>query len=132
MSKVVFGLFVLSVLFSFSGCEEQSKEKGTIAGKINIGPLCPVETDPPDSGCLPTAETFKAYPVYIHASDGSQNILIKPALDGSFNVELEPGDYFVTLEKVLVVPESSNLPLAFRVNQSEKTIITIEIDTGIR
>lgn len=132
MSKFVFGLLFLLTLFLLSGCEKQIKEKGTIAGKISIGPICPVETDPPDPGCLPTAETYKAYPVYIHSSNGRLKILINPSLDGSFNIELDPGDYFLTLEKILNGPEKSNLPLSFKINQSDTTTVNIEIDTGIR
>lgn len=131
MSKVVFSLFTLFVLFSLSGCDEQIlKENGTVAGTIGIGPICPVETVPPDPGCLPTAETYKAYPVYIHSSDGSQKILLNPALDGTFNMELAPGNYFLTLDKI--GPGHSNLPLEFSINPKEITIINIEIDTGIR
>ncbi|MBI4170753.1 MAG: hypothetical protein HY514_03595 [Candidatus Aenigmarchaeota archaeon] len=35
-----------------------TQEKGFLAGRITIGPLCPVETDPPQPECLLTAETI--------------------------------------------------------------------------
>ena len=37
------------------------REGGLLKGKISIGPLCPVETFPPQPQCLPTLETFKAW-----------------------------------------------------------------------
>jgi len=33
-------------------------EKSPLAGKVNIGPLCPVERNPPDPSCQPTEETY--------------------------------------------------------------------------
>ena len=38
---------------------DKSSNTGILMGKISIGPLCPVETDPPQPGCLPTADTYK-------------------------------------------------------------------------
>lgn len=39
----------------------KSSKIGTLMGKISIGPLCPVETAPPQPGCLPTADTYKTW-----------------------------------------------------------------------
>jgi hypothetical protein len=121
-------------LISMFGCEKQSNhENGFLEGKISIGPLCPVETDPPSPGCMPTAETYKAYPVYVCTPDGSKKIeLISPALDGSFKTELAPGKYLVILDKVQIKIGSSNLPQEVTIKPLETTVISIDIDTGIR
>jgi len=133
MRKAIVRLLTILVLISLSNCDEQRiEENGIISGTIKIGPICPVETLPPDPGCLPTAETYKSYPVYINSSDGFQKILINPKPDGSFSMELAPADYFLTLEKELNGPEHCNLPLVFTIYPSETTLIDIEIDTGIR
>ena len=130
---VVFRLFILLGLFYLSGCEKQTiQQNGALEGNILIGPICPVETYPPDPGCLPTIETYKAFPVYIWTSDGSNKTLISPALDGSFKIELKPGDYYLTLEKEQDGIGKSNLPMEVSINPIGKTIIKIEIDTGIR
>ena len=105
-------------------------ENGTLDGIIQIGPICPVEKDPPDPGCLPTAETYKAYPIYINASNGSRT-LINPALNGSFKIELPAGTYLLTLEKKQNIG-SSNLPMVVSIDPLGETVINIEIDTGIR
>jgi len=133
LSKLVPVLAVMSVLFTFSTCgDNMSDDDGLLEGTITIGPICPVETDPPSSDCLPTAETYKAYPVSIWTSDESRKVArIDPALDGSFGVVLVPGVYLVRLDKDYAVG-ISNLPLMVVISPLEKTVISISIDTGIR
>jgi hypothetical protein len=127
-------IFLLFGLLFFSGCENQfNHDVGFLVGVISIGPLCPVEKDPPDPGCLPTAETYKAYPVSIWTSNGRRKIAqINPALDGSYNVELESGNYLVILELGQNRIGSSNLPAEVEIIQQNSVILNIDIDTGIR
>jgi hypothetical protein len=129
----IFSLTILPALFNPSSCDGRVKqEQGLLEGTISIGPICPVETDPPRPECLPTAETYKAYPVGIWTSDGGQKVgQISPALDGSFSLELDPGEYLVKLDKNNSIG-GSNLPLTVVVNATEKTTMNISIDTGIR
>jgi hypothetical protein len=125
-------IFIITVLAS--GCDKLVvSDPGFLEGKISIGPLCPVEHDPPDSTCLPTAETYKAYPVGIWTSKGNTLItIINPALDGSFKTELEPGIYTIRLEKNLYNIGSSNLPVEVSIISGKETLLDINIDTGIR
>lgn len=124
---------IILFLITFQGCEEtNSGENGTIKGNISIGPICPVEKDPPDPGCLPTAATYKAWPVYIRSLNGSEKTLISPSVDGSFLMKLAPGRYRLTLEKQQNGIGSSNLPMDVVVNRGQETNISIDIDTGIR
>ena len=125
-------IFIITVLSS--GCNKLAEsDPGFLEGKISIGPLCPVEHDPPDTACLPTAETYKAYPVGIWTSKGNTLItIITPALDGSFKMELEPGFYTIRLEKNLYSIGSSNLPAEVSINSGKETLLDISIDTGIR
>lgn len=124
--------FLLGLLFS--GCESLSnQETGLLQGIISIGPICPVETGPPDPGCLPTAETYKAYPVSIWTSNGRRKIAqINPALDGSYKTELAPGDYLVKLGTDTKGIGGSNLPAEVKITSLNETILNIDIDTGIR
>jgi hypothetical protein len=129
---------ILSIVFLFGllflGCNKQNNQgTGFLEGVISIGPICPVETDPPETGCLPTAETYKAYPVSIWTSDGREKITqINPALDGSYKTELVYGDYLVILENGQNRPGGSNLPAEISIIPQNKTILNIDIDTGIR
>lgn len=133
ISKLVPLFAIMSVLFTFSTCEDNiSGDNGLLEGTISIGPICPVETDPPSPECLPTAETYKAYPVGIWTQDGRRRIIqINPDLDGSFSVGLVPGQYLIKLDKDNVIG-GSNLPVTIVISSLEKTNLNIDIDTGIR
>ena len=125
--------FLIGFLFVFLGCDKNIQVSGFLEGKISIGPLCPVEHDPPDPDCLPTAETYKAYPVGIFSPDGKHKITkVNPALDGTFRIDLDPGKYLVILESEHFRIGSSNLPAEVVIISQNKTILDIDIDTGIR
>ena len=129
-------LCIVSVmgLFLISGCDKLfTQEAGYLEGIISIGPLCPVEKDPPDPACLPTYETYKSYPVTIWTSNGRRKIAqLKPALDGSYKIELNSGHYLVILEPEQNRIGSSNLPVEVVIRSQAETILNIDIDTGIR
>ena len=132
--NIILVLTLLTGLLLNTGCDKlSSHEAGILEGKISIGPICPVETDPPDPGCLPTAETYKAYPVAIWTADGGRKIIqINPALDGSYKTDLEPGKYLIKLETDKRSIGSSNLPVEVIIMPNNITILNIDIDTGIR
>jgi hypothetical protein len=132
--RVVPLLLLFSLLSTNQACDRQNaSEPGILEGVISIGPLCPVETDPPDPGCLPTAETYKAWPVSVWSENGKIKIAqITPSLDGSFSMELEPGHYLVILESAQNRIGSSNLPAEVLLYSMETTVLNVDIDTGIR
>ena len=126
----------LIVLIFISGCEKHellSDETGVLKGVITIGPLCPVQTDPPDPACLPTAETYKSYPVVVMTSDGKKKVVqINPELNGSYSTELAAGSYLVVLDNNQNSISRSNLPLQVSIRPDNDTLLNIDIDTGIR
>ena len=127
------GIFFLIAFLFVTGCDKNIQQPGFLEGKISIGPICPVEHDPPDPGCLPTAETYKAYPVGIFSTDGKHMIArITPALDGTYSIKLDQGNYLVILETGQKRIGSSNLPAEVEIISQNKTILDIDIDTGIR
>ncbi|MFZ0472283.1 MAG: hypothetical protein WAL94_06690 [Bacteroidales bacterium] len=130
---IIAGLAFLTSLL-FSGCEKQTnQETGFLEGVISIGPICPVETDPPGPGCLPTAETYKAYPVSIWTSNGRRKIAqINPALDGTYKTEVTTGNYLVKVLPTGNTIGGSNLPVQVTITSQKKTVLNIDIDTGIR
>jgi len=132
--SLICSLAILPAMFNPSGCDSRiSQGSGLLEGKISIGPICPVETVPPGPECLPTAETYKAYPVSILTLDQRLKVTqITPALDGTFSIELDEGSYFIVLEEDQNSIGRSNLPLEVIINPQEKTVINIDIDTGIR
>jgi hypothetical protein len=132
--NIIFRIVFFTALVFISSCEKQpGREAGLLEGKITIGPICPVEKIPPDPGCLPTTETYTAYPVSVWTSNGTKKIVqINPALDGSFSNELAPGTYLVVLEKDQNGPGGSNLPVKVTIVSKNTTVLNIDIDTGIR
>jgi hypothetical protein len=120
----------------FLGCNEQefnNGKNGFLKGVITIGPICPVQRIPPDPACLPTAETYKSYPVVVRTADGEKKVVqINPELNGSFSVELSDGNYLVVLENNQNRIGSSNLPAKVSVISEDTTFLNIDIDTGIR
>jgi len=132
--NIIPGLTLLIGLLLNPGCDKlNSYESGILEGKISIGPICPVETDPPSPGCLPSAETYKAYPVAVWTADGGRKIIqINPALDGSYKTDLGPGKYLIKLETGRSGIGSSNLPVEVIITSNNITLLNIDIDTGIR
>jgi len=55
-----------------------------------------------------------------------------PSLDGSYSSELSPGDYLIVLERADNNIGGSNLPVMVSINAQDKTLLNINIDTGIR
>ena len=133
-SSIIITGITLLLSMLFAGCDKLTyQEAGFLEGVISIGPLCPVETDPPVTGCQPTAETYKAYPVSIWTSNGRRKITqINPALDGSYKTELSPGNYLVKLGTASIGIGSSNLPAEVTITSQNNTVLNIDIDTGIR
>ena len=127
-------VILLTCIAVMSGCDsKKALVAGILEGTISIGPICPVETIPPDPACLPTAETYKAYPVNVFTSDGKTKVAqLMPSLDGSYSSELPQGDYLIVLEGAKNNIGGSNLPVKVSIKAQDKTLLNINIDTGIR
>ncbi len=146
--KAFFLAVIVVVLFLIGGCTRNAtseagaiqnatsefSEKGTLAGTVTIGPLCPVEREPPDPGCRPTDATYKAWPIALFTPDKKAEIIkIVPSLNGTFSIELPVGDYVVGLEKSQASGIGrNNLPVNITIKVGENLTLNINIDTGIR
>lgn len=127
-------VLLASFLVSCTDQKDMIEGSGVLKGKISIGPLCPVESIPPDPGCLPTAETYKAWAVDVWSSDKRTKVTtLDPKLDGNYLITLPAGNYMVDFD---VVKNNSigrsNLPVLITVNKGDTTNLNIDIDTGIR
>jgi len=128
-----FKLLLFTVLL-FWTCEQhqtQILEIGFLEGKVTIGPLCPVETDPPDPACQPTQETYNNWPIVVWTADKRTKIAtIKPDLHGNYKIDLPEGTYLIDLDKQHMF--GKNLPVFIDIKSNEIIILNIDIDTGIR
>ena len=108
--------------------------KGILKGKISIGPICPVETDPPSPACQPTKETFKNWATAIWSKDEkSRIVVINPNLDGTYQIDLPIGEYVIDFDvKNNNRFGGSNLPFPITIKDGNTLQVGINIDTGIR
>ncbi|HSU72729.1 MAG TPA: hypothetical protein VLJ21_02680 [Candidatus Binatia bacterium] len=124
-------LLMLGLLL-LAGCKwfEQPPATGVLEGKITIGPLCPVETVPPDPKCEPTLETYRAWPLAV-TRNGIKITNIVANGDGTYRLDLAPGTYIVDFEKQMAFRKNA-LPATVTIAEGQVTTLDINIDTGIR
>lgn len=130
---IKFGLLLFAVLLNWSCYQQpmQTVKIGFLEGKITIGPLCPVESVPPDPACQPTQETYNAWPIAIWTTNKITKVaIIVPELDGSYNLDLPEGSYIIDLDKQHTFGKS--LPATIVIEPNETSLLNIDIDTGIR
>jgi hypothetical protein len=102
--------------------------KGTsgIMGMVTIGPTCPVMRNPPDPQCAD-----KPYAANLEVKDSSGKIVktFSSAADGSFSVDLAPGNYTIVGTNV-TMPRMS--PVNVTVEEGKFASLNIQFDSGIR
>jgi hypothetical protein len=121
------------IIVPISGCDKEDKilEQGLLSGTISIGPLCPVETFPPDPNCEPTEATYKAWPIGVWTADKKSKLgILEPDLDGTYNFKLPEGNYLVALDIQHIF--DTTLPEAIEIEADKTVFLEIVIDTGIR
>jgi hypothetical protein len=116
---------------NFNEAKNILPQNGFLEGRINIGPLCPVERIPPDPRCQSTEQTFSAWPLAVYSSSKETKIAdIKSDAGGFYKVKLPAGTYVVNLERK--TPFARSLPKTVIIKEGETTVFDINIDTGIR
>jgi len=130
LRTLMVGLAIIATL-SFSGCKSQPVQYGTLEGKVSIGPICPVERNPPDPACLPTAQTYAAWPIGVYKGSTLVDTLEPMPPDGSYSLELPVGSYTLNLEEQMGIG-ADNLPAEIVLYADKTTTFDVEIDTGIR
>lgn len=101
-----------------------------IAGKVQAGPVCPVETVPPQPGCAPRGI---AASLRVRRFGRKTARIMRSGSDGRFRLRLVPGTYFVQP----LARAGSPYPRPpgtrrVRVRTGRFTSMTITYDTGIR
>ena len=131
----ILGIMAFLGIIFISGCIKQPigeiTEKGFLQGRVTIGPLCPLEKNLSGSGCQPTEETYKDWPIIVYTPDKKIKIAqINPALNGTYKIELPVGNYVIDLEGRYRF--GRNLPANVIIKKGKTTTLNINIDTGIR
>jgi len=130
---IILIVFIAGIVmgFYFLGINQKSTGVGYLKGKVDIGPLCPVERAYSNDSCLPTPEIYREWPIAVYSADNNVMIAeIVPDASGTYSIELPAGKYIVDLEK----PHrfGKNLPAEITIRENETTLLDIHIDTGIR
>lgn len=103
---------------------------GTIKGKADIGPICPVEQ--PDTPCPVPPEAYTSREVILYLQDGVTEIKRMHFLaDGTYSFQVSPGTYVINIPRQ-GVGGSGNLPKTLVVKSGEVIEFNFSIDTGIR
>lgn len=131
--KSILLLAAAIIIIPISSCdkEDEKLENGLLAGTVSIGPLCPVETFPPNPNCQPTEATYKAWPIGVWTADKKSKLgTLEPNLDGTFNFELPEGTFIIDLEIQHFF--DTTLPETIEIEADKTVLLDIVIDTGIR
>jgi len=99
---------------------------GAIAGKVTIGPLCPVEpcTNPPP-------EIYSSRQLVLQPDSGNSRFVpLNP--DGTFQATMPAGTYTVNMTDCSFLGCTYSMPITITIRPNETTFVIITIDTGIR
>ncbi len=104
---------------------------GELEVAVVAGPVCPVETVPPDPACAP--RPVSSARVFVSPADGRDIIVAEGTTDddGIALLSLPPGEYLLAgdaVEGLFGVPE----PMSVEVVAGRATSVTLDYDTGIR
>lgn len=106
---------------------------GSLVGEISVGPFCPVEVEGQE--CPPPAGTYQSILVLVYARlpVGERLIAeVRPDDAGRFELPLQPGSYRVRLDHSLGIPGTPRPDERFRIEAGRTTVLSFDIDTGIR
>jgi hypothetical protein len=122
-------LILAVAALTIAGCTSTRPQATTVvSGHVTAGPVCPVQTDPPDPAC---AARDVAGARVVATADGSR-VEAVTGVEGRFALDLAPGDWIVSFEPVeglLGVPDSVDITVK---RSSPSDLGEITYDTGIR
>lgn len=100
--------------------------EGTLAGRVTIGPLCPVEP------CNSTTNPYPGHEIVVRDADGVFVAAIPLNDDGTFLGTVPVGEFEVELEPCEFLGCQFGSPTSVSVKDGERTVLDLDIDTGIR
>lgn len=110
---------------------KQMPGNGNVRGQVLLGPVCPVEHNPPDPACAP--KPYKTTIDVWSTLTGSSYKRVATNASGIFNLSLAPGSYGL---KVSQATNGSPYPrcgeVAIVVAAKKFQDVTVNCDTGIR
>jgi hypothetical protein len=132
MSRPVLLLLLIAALAMLTACDPaEPSAEGSIVVVAMAGPVCPVETNPPDPSCAP--RPVANAPIVVTPAGGGDDVVAEGTTDaaGRLTLAVPIGDYLVTagaVEGLVAAPE----PVVVSVLANLATEVPIAYDTGIR
>ena len=113
----------------FAGCSgSDGDHRGGVQGTVTVGPMCPVERDPPDPDC---ADQPLATHLAAMSEDGQRTFLeFDSDSQGRFFIKLEPGPYVIRSAGPNMYPYCQSEP--FTVVEKLLGAVHVDCDSGIR
>ena len=122
---------LLLIIVPFASCNQGPQELGILEGKVTIGPLVPVlrEGEIPPS---PAPEVYSSREIVVYKKDGvTEFTRLQIDSKGNYHGELPVGTYIIDINRI-GIDSAANLPIEIKITNMSKTILDIDIDTGIR
>lgn len=126
---IVRRLLFAGVLFILvTSCSEGTMQKSGIEGTVTIGPTCPEGQDNDDC----PREPFETTLIIREAGTEREVATVESGADGTFRIELQPGEYIVEPDTPNQFVPPFAEPQDVTVQRGEFTVIEIFYDSGIR
>jgi hypothetical protein len=126
----------IAVLVALAACSEIGIPIETpvapsgIRGTVKLGPTCPVESTPGADDPVPCVTPYSANLVILDA-EGLRAASVTSAGDGTFRVDVPPGEYVVTPSTGADTYPIAQ-PVSVTVAPGQYVSVEINYDTGIR
>jgi len=124
---------VAMLLLLLAACTPAPSDAGMGAIQVDAfaGPICPVETEPPDPDCA--ARPVEGALVLVQPGDGRDIVVAQGETDteGRVLLDVPPGSYVVlgaAVEGLMGTPQ----PVPVVVEAGGRTLVELSYDTGIR
>lgn len=110
---------------------KQMPGNGNVHGQVFLGPVCPVEHNPPDPACAP--KPYKTTIDIWNTLTGSSYKRVATNASGIFNLSLTPGSYGLKVSRATngpLYPRCGEVAIVVTAKKSQN--VTVNCDTGIR
>jgi hypothetical protein len=102
--------------------------KGIVHGQVLLGPICPVERNPPNPVCAP--KPYKTTINIFRTVVGTVYKKVATDASGHFTISLAPGVYILRARSGAVYPRCADRRIKVLAKKSQN--VKINCDTGIR
>jgi hypothetical protein len=125
-----FLLLINLVALALVACMAPAGPMITLRGHATAGPVCPVETLPPDPACEPRPVVVAE--IVVRDESGEAVARVRTADDGRFAVSLPPGTYELVPQAVDGLMGTAPSVVVVLVEGTDPDPVEIGYDTGIR